>query len=219
MDTTSAEAAHDVKAAKAELAFIHDVVARTHRRMDPHAFHFVHWGCIVLVWYPLSNWLQSEGRLSDMAWLGGSAVALGFVLSFVREARLARRPRLTADNTFLTRQISMITFTCIAAGAVLSGVAPAFGFIDGPNVPIIWGLVYANMAVMTGVVYNRDFLWAGLVIFAGSLAAIVFQPAAGYILGPCMGLGMIIPARRAEQRVRAMLAAEDDTTDTGSDEP
>ncbi|HZM00981.1 MAG TPA: hypothetical protein VFD43_12095, partial [Planctomycetota bacterium] len=135
---------------------------------------------------------------------GGTALGLGFLLSLFRELRLRRQPRLDAENTFVGQQVAWITAACLAAGFVLSAVAPAFGFVAGENVPIIWGLVYANLAAMVGIVYERDFLFSGLFIFAGVVAAICLQPWAGYVLGPIMGLGMIVPGLRAERRVRAL---------------
>ena len=81
-------------------------------------------------------------------------------------------------------------------------IAPAFGFIAGPEVPTLWGLVYAAMAFGIGVVYDRAFLVAAVVIFAGAVVAIAWPAGNGYVLGPTMGLGMIVPGWRAERRVR-----------------
>ena len=67
------------QSAKDDLAFIQQVVARTDQRIDPHAFHFVHWGLIVLVWYPLSNYLALEGRMTAALWVGIAAFLLGMV--------------------------------------------------------------------------------------------------------------------------------------------
>jgi hypothetical protein len=200
-------AARDRASAQRDLAFIREVVARAQRRIDPHAFHFVHWGAIVLVWYPAGNAAQQAGRLDLLALLGGLALLLGFGLSLVRELRLRRRPRLAAQEAFVARQVQQITFASIAAGILLSALGPASGVVEGPDVPIVWGLVYATMSYMTGVVYERDFRVAGVAIFAGTLLAMVFRERAGYILGPCMGLGMIVPGLRAERRVRRLEAA------------
>jgi hypothetical protein len=201
----------DTHTAQQDLQFIHDVVARTHRRMDPRAFHYVHWGLIVLIWFPLANWLQDGERFSAMIAVGVGAVVLGFVVSGLREWRLANRPRIEAENTFIAGQVARITAANIVAGMVLSGLGPSFGFIDGPHVPILWGLIYANMAFMIGVAYSRDFLVAGIAIFVGVVLAIVFSDQSGYILGPFMGLGMIVPGLRAEGRVRRMQAEDGGT--------
>jgi uncharacterized membrane protein YgdD (TMEM256/DUF423 family) len=198
----------DAREAGRGLDLIRDVIARTRRRLDPHAFHFVHWGAIVLVWYPVATWLTNEGRLGAMAAVGGASIVLGFALSFVRELRLRDAPRLAGGDPSLTRQVGVIVAGNVAAGMLLSSFGPATGVIDGPDVPIVWGLVYANLAFTTGVLYAKDFLVSGVVIFAGTLVAMLVQPYGGYVLGPVMGLGMIVPGRRAEARVRRLAEEE-----------
>ena len=101
------------------------------------------------------------------------------------------------EDTFISRQVQVIILACVSAGIVLSAVGPASGFIEAPNAPILWGLVYATMAFMMGVVFDRAFLVSGIFIFVGVIAAIAQQSHAGIILGPFMGLGMIVPGRRA----------------------
>lgn len=210
----------DARRAARELDLIRDVIARTRRHVDPHAFHYVHWGAIVLVWYPVSNALQNAGRLREMAAVGVAAVVLGFVLSAVREARLGKARRLAGEDVGLARRVGYVVLANVVAGFVLSGLAPATGFVEGENVPIVWGLVYANLAFTTGLIYERDFLVAGAAIFAGTVVAMLFPRFNGYILGPVMGLGMIVPGLRAEARVRRLLSgqvgdAADETADEG----
>ena len=197
----------DAARAERELDLIRDVIARTRRQVDPHAFHYVHWGWIVLIWYPVANWLQLEGQLAAMGGLGVLAVLGGFALSAWREARLGKERRLAGEDVGLARRVGLVVLANIAGGVLLSALAPATGFIDGPNVPIVWGLVYANLAFTTGVIYERDFLVSGVAIFGGVVLALFFQHYNGYILGPVMGLGMILPGRRAEARVRRLLGA------------
>lgn len=184
-----------------ELHFIEHLMRRTHDRIDPRGFHYVHWGVIVLVWYPLANLFQDLGRPWWQLPLGIGAVLLGATLSTVREMR---GPRLPGEDTLVSRQVGLITAACIGAGFVLSAVMPATGFLPGDRVPILWGLVYANLAFMTGVVYTSEFRWSGVAIFVGVLIAIVWPAWSGYILGPFMGLGMIVPGTMAERRVRRM---------------
>lgn len=194
-------------AAARDLAYIRDVMDRTSKLVDPHAFHYVHWGAIVLVWYPLATWLTRNDRLDWLLPVGAIAVGLGALLSIGREVLLGRRGERQDGPTPIARQVVLVTFGAIGAGAVLSAIAPAFGFIAGPEVPTLWGLVYAAMAFGIGVVYDRAFLVAAIVIFAGAIAAIAWPAGNGYVLGPTMGLGMIVPGWRAERRVRARATA------------
>ncbi len=187
----------ETASAQQDLAFVKDIVQKTSQRIDAHAFHCVHWGLIVLIWYPVANWFWQQSTAADAGpiWFGcyvGVGVAsliLGTILSIVRGAKASKNPRLPGGNTFISNQLAAIAAANLVAGGVLSGVAPATDFIDGPNVPIIWGLVYANMAFMMGVAYSRDFLISGIVMFLACLVAIFLQNYNGYILGPVMGLG------------------------------
>ena len=198
----------DTSSAQSDLAFVKDIVQKTSQRIDAHAFHAVHWGLIVLIWYPLGNWFWHQDMLAWYIGIGVASVVLGTILSIWRGAKATRSPRLAGGNTFVSRQLAHIAVGCLLAGFALSWVAPASGFIAGENVPIIWGLVYANMTFMMGVTYSRDFLISGIAIFLGCIAAIVFQDHNGYILGPCMGFGMLIPGLRAEARVRRLAAVD-----------
>jgi hypothetical protein len=49
----------DSQGAARDLEFIRGIVQRTDRRIDPHAFHFVHWGVIVPA-------LQAERRVKQL---------------------------------------------------------------------------------------------------------------------------------------------------------
>jgi hypothetical protein len=189
----------------ADLRLIRDLVARAEQRVDPHAFHFVHWGAIVLLWYPAANLLERAGRLDLAAAVGGGALLLGILLSVVREKRLG--DRLQGEDLRLGHQVMWITFASIGAGLVLSVVAPALHFLPGSHVPIVWGMVYANLAAMTGIVYRREFAVSGAAIFLASLIAMAWPGWSGVILGPAMGLGLIVPGLMAERRVRALARA------------
>lgn len=189
---------------KSEIDFIKSIVDKTSQRIDVQGLHCVHWGLIVLIWYPLANYLQDLEMYGAMIGLGVGSVALGGVLSAVRAGKASGR--LPGENTFITGQLMKVFIGTLCAGMILSGVAPTTEWIQGPNIPILWGLVYANLAFMIGVVCSRDFVIAGVAIFLGSIAAMFLQPYQGYILGPVMGFGMIVPGMRAEARVKALVA-------------
>ncbi|MEM7164990.1 MAG: hypothetical protein AAF581_05960 [Planctomycetota bacterium] len=191
--------------ARNDLDYINRVIKQTQLRIDPHAFHCVHWGVIVLLWYPLHNLLQDLGHYSWLIALAVAALLLGFGLSAGREILLRRRPRMPGEDTHVVKQVLLIVYSLVFAGSALSALAPMLGLIDGRNVPLIWGLVYANMAFMMGVVYTREFLFSGVAIFGGVILAMIFSEYNGYILGVFMGFGMIVPGVIAERRVRRIV--------------
>jgi len=184
-----------------DLQFIRRVMERTHARIDPHAFHFVLWGALVLVAYPLANWADLAGRGDLRNWALGSMLGLGAVGSFLLEMRLKARSRLEGENTFVSRQVVLLVFYHIGVASLLSALGPATGFIQGPFVPLLWGFTYASMMYTIGVVYMREYTIAGFAILLGTVIALFHVEHAGMILGPFMGLGAIVPGLIAERRV------------------
>ena len=195
----------DPRRARADLRHLEAVLERASQELDPHAFHYVRWGWIVLVWFPLANVFVLLGHPRWQIPLGVLALLLGAALTVQGERRVGRRPRVANEDRSLTRRIVLAVYGNVAAGSLLSALAPSLGLIAGEDVPILWGLVYANIAFVSGLLYRSDFLRAALFIFAGVALAIVFRTYAGIVLGPFMGLGMIVPGRRAERVLRAAL--------------
>jgi hypothetical protein len=203
----------DAKNAAGDLEYIRSVMERSRRRIDPHAFHFVHWGAIVAVWYPAANLLLHRGEKGAAIAVGVASLLLGMLLSGIREARLARRPRLPGEDELVGEQVLKVVWGSLGAALLVSVFGPATGFLRGETVPVVWGLAYANLAFMTGVVYSRESLWSGGFILAGCLLAMAFEEWNGVILGPVMGLGLIVPGLMAERRVREM------ARETAAEEP
>ncbi|HEX5137047.1 MAG TPA: hypothetical protein VFY93_08755 [Planctomycetota bacterium] len=184
-----------------DLQFIRQVMERTQARIDPHAFHFVLWGALVLIAYPLANWAELAGRGDLGNWTGGVMLGLGVLGSCLLEMRLKARPRLEGENTFVSRQVVLLVFYHIGVASLLTVVGPVTGFIEGPFVPHLWGFAYASMMYTIGVVYTREYTIAGFAILLGTVIALFDVEHAGMILGPFMGLGAIVPGLIAERRV------------------
>jgi hypothetical protein len=187
-----------------DVEFLRELVTRAQRRVDPHAYHLVLWGALVLVWYPVVNWLQDQRRFTEMSVVGGIGLLLGIVGSTVLSSRVAKRTRVEGQDHALADRIGTVVGANVGVGVVLSVLAPATRFVDGEAVPILWGLVYASIAFHIGMLYSKEFVWSGIGMFLGACAAMFVPHAAGYVLGPVMGIGMIVPGLVAERRVRRL---------------
>jgi len=192
----------DADRAAGDLDVIRRVLESTHRRIDPHMFHFVLWGIIVLVWYPLANWFEMRGDSRAMWILMGVSLGVGNIGSFVGEWREHRSPRLKASDTRLALQCARLVWVFMGAAGALSVALPLAG--AGNFIPHTWGFAYALMAMSLGVVYSVEFFWSGLAIFAASIAALFLLPYWGFILGAAMGLGILVPGLIAERRVHRL---------------
>src|SRR5437764_13625344 len=92
------EAVMDADRAAGALDVSRRVLETTHRRVDPHMFHFVLWGVIVLVWYPLVNWLEMRGDRHTQWIVMAVALGAGNLGSLLGEWRERRSPRLKASD-------------------------------------------------------------------------------------------------------------------------
>jgi len=192
-----------------DLHFIRRIMERTQARIDPHAFHFVLWGALVLVTYPLQNWAELHDRGGLGNWAGLGMLGLGILGSCLLEMRLKGGARIEGENTFVSRQVVLLVAYHIGVASLLSATGPVSGFIPGPFVPVLWGLAYASMMYTIGVVYMREYTIAGLAILVGTMIAVFNVRYAGMILGPFMGLGTIVPGLIAERRVARMRRASE----------
>jgi len=197
--------------ASQDLAFVRDLIGRTQRRVDAHAYQFIWWGTIVLLWYPLANVYPSLWGT-----IMGVALGVGSVGSFLLGAWHGRRPRIAAESTVVSRQLGHIVFACIGGGVVLSVAAPMTGLVEGTSMPTIWALVYAVMTYMVGIVYTSEWRWAAVGILAAAVVAMFLPAYNGLIVGPAMGLGLIVPGLLAERRVARMRAADHQSIDEDS---
>jgi hypothetical protein len=191
----------DREQATQDLELIARVLDQTRRRVDPQMFHAIIWGSIVLVWYPLMNWFERRGNGRAELILGIAATGLGFALSSYLGWRQGRRPRLAASNTRFARCIGAFTATIVGTGVLLSIAVPALAPGGERFIPHVWGMLYALMLMTLGVFYSREFFWCGLPSLAATLFALHWPGAAGFILGPAMGLGCIVAGVIAERRV------------------
>jgi len=184
-----------------DLALIRRVLEQTRRRVDPQMHHAILWGTIVLIWYPLMSWFERSGDGRAQLIVSFAAVWCGAILSAWRGWRSSRHPRLAAANTTLARQLGAVTGIFVGSGVLLSVAAPALSPGAERFVPHIWGMLYALMLMTLGVFYSREFLFCGLPCLLATMAALRWPDAAGYILGPAMGLGCIVAGCIAERRV------------------
>ena len=65
-------------------------------------------------------------------------------------------------------------------------------------------MVYSIALSMTGIIYSKEWLFGGIGIFAGMVAAFFIKDYAYLILGLAMGAGCIIPAIIAQRNYRKM---------------
>ncbi len=181
-----------------DLKFIRSMVERTHREIDPEAPVMIVWGLVCMIGYTAIYFLVMH-QLYKWIWrVYLPLLAIGVCVTVVSGIRVSKRQKKAGLVPQLSKQIGWVWMVVLAHGVVWSTLGLFFDFFGGPG--FLWAMVYSIALSMTGIIYSREWLWGGIGIFAGMVAAFIIKDYAYLILGLAMGAGCIIPAIIAQRR-------------------
>ncbi len=185
-----------------DLKFIRSIVERTHREIDPGAPTLIMWGLLCLIGYTATHILMPYQmyRQINNVWL--TLYAIGFPLSLFFGYKLYKREEIRGVRSHISRQIGWIWFIMIGNG-ILWGTFRFGGRFLG-DINFWWALILGLALSMTGIVYSKEWLWAGIGVFFGMLAAIFIKPYTYLILGLATCLGCVIPSIIALRRLHRL---------------
>ena len=115
-------------------------------------------------------------------------------------AKVTMRERKTGLISKLSRQIYLIWFILLANEIIWIRLGLFKDHIGGFG--FLLAAIYGIGLSMMGILYSREWLYGGIAIFAGIIAAYFTEPYAYVILGIVTGLACIIPAIIAYRNYR-----------------
>ena len=181
-----------------DLKFMRSVVEKTHKEIDPEAPVMIVWGLVCMIGYTAIYFLVMH-QLYKWIWrVYLPLLAIGVCVTVVSGIRVSKRQKKAGLVPQLSKQIGWVWMVVLAHGVVWSTLGLFFDFFGGPG--FLWAMVYSIALSMTGIIYSREWLWGGIGIFAGMVAAFIIKDYAYLILGLAMGAGCIIPAIIAQRR-------------------
>jgi hypothetical protein len=190
--------AKEQKTAADDLKFMRLVVEKTHKEIDPEAPVMIVWGLVCMIGYTSIYFLVMH-QLYKWIWrVYLPLLAIGVCVTVVSGIRVSKRQKKAGLVPQLSKQIGWVWMVVLAHGVVWSTLGLFFDFFGGPG--FLWAMVYSIALSMTGIIYSREWLWGGIGIFAGMVAAFIIKDYAYLILGLAMGAGCIIPAIIAQRR-------------------
>ena len=185
-----------------DLKFIRSMIERTQLRIDARAPITLTWGVIALVGFPMASWLADHGRAEQidslwfvLLWLIGAPLSAYFGW------RAKKKSATLGGNSYVSRQIGWVWLVLVPNGILWSGLV-RFGLGMPQLMVFVWAAVYGIGLAVMGILYSREWLIAGVAVFASVPIAAFSLPQSGLILGVAMGLGCIFPAVIALLRER-----------------
>jgi hypothetical protein len=188
-----------------DLRFVRSMIDRTRPRIDAAAPILLTWGVICLIGFPFTEWLVKNGRpeLVDRLWFV-LTVLIGAPLSAYFGWRASKRCAEMGVTPYVAKQIGWLWAVLVPNG-VLWGFLVRFG-LDAPYLmPFVWAAVYGIGLAVMGILYSKEWLIAGIAVFAAIPIAALHLSHSGTLLGITMGLCCMVPAlismrNRAEAR-------------------
>ncbi len=175
-----------------DLKFMRSVIDKTSRKIDPGWQMIAAWGLIVLIGFPLLYFLkihQLDNWLWRIQWI---LVVAGFSISIYFVKRAIVRERAIGVISKLSKQIYLVFIILSANGFIWTYLNLFRDHVGGFG--FLWTAICGIELSMIGILYSREWLYGGMAIFAGIIAATFTEQYAYYILGIVTGLSCIIPA-------------------------
>lgn len=177
-----------------DLRFVREAVARREDRPRRVASVYYVWAVYVLVGYTL---LDFDPRAASwFLMIGGAAAGLLSVLIGRRFAgTVGEYDRVEARREGLHWSGGILL--SVASAVALAAVVPEIrGQPMGQLIAVMIGLVY----FLSGVHYDRNFLWLGPVLMAGGIL-VGLAPSYGWTaLGVVVALGLVVPTLFPQRR-------------------
>ena len=183
-----------------DLKFMRSVIEKTHREIDPGWPIMVTWGLLYMIGFPLAYFLKIR-QLDTWKWpvyLLLLAISFGVAIYFIAKATM--RERKAGLISKLSKQIYWVWFILLSNGILWTCLGLFKDYIGGFG--FLWTAIYGIALSMMGILYSREWLYGGIVIFAGIIAACFTEPYAYVILGIVTGLACIVPAIIAQRNYR-----------------
>jgi len=185
------------KIAADDLKFMRSVIEKTCRKIDPGWPILITWGLILMIGFPVLYFLkirQLDNWLWRVQWL---LVVIGFSISIYFVTKAIKRERKAGLISKLSKQIYWIFIILSANGIIWTCLDLFRDHIGGFG--FLWTAICGIELSMIGILYSREWLYGGIAIFAGIIAAYFTAQYAYVILGIVTGLACIVPAIIAQR--------------------
>ena len=183
-----------------DLKFIHAMVERTHREIDPETFSMITWGLVCIVIYTACHFFAKPQTYKWAFCILVLSLAVGGTVGFVSSYRVSKRQKAQGMVSHIWKQLNWVWYILLPNAVIWTCLGLFRDPFGAPG--FLWAAVYAIALSMTGIIYSKEWLFGGISIFIAIIVAFFVRPYSYLILGAVMGLACIIPAIIAHRRFR-----------------
>lgn len=177
-----------------DLKFMRSVVEKSYRQVKPDAHVIVMWGLICMVAYTAAHFLVTPQGYKWMWPVYLSLMTIGLCYTFItlflinkHEKKAGFIPRLKKQVTWVWLFMALHVLTWSISGML-------FNNFSGGDPGFLGAMGLSIALSVTGVLHSKEWLFGGMLIFAGMLLTYFIKDYGYIILGLATGAGLIVPA-------------------------
>ena len=192
---------NNTKALTDDIKFIRSVIEKTYRVFPPGSPVIIAWGLIFLTGLFLTQYCLAKPQLEEFIqpmWI--ILWVIGAFVGIFNGLRCEIRERKTGHISRLSNQIGLIWYILLLNGTIWASLElfeHSFG-----NPAFLWAAIFGFGLSILGILSSKEWLFGGIAIFVGMIAASFIESYAYVILGIVTGLGCIIPGVIAQRNYR-----------------
>jgi hypothetical protein len=153
------------------------------------------WGLVCIILYTTAHFLAAADLHKWIQFVGWPLTAIGVCYTFITWLLITKRDKKTGFVPRLPKQIGwlfMIIMSHFLAWSILGTVFNAY-YVGGD--PFFLGAMQISIGLSVGgILYSKELLFGGILIFAGMMLTYFIMNCALLILAFVTGAGFIIPA-------------------------
>jgi hypothetical protein len=196
------ESVDEQKITADDIKFMRSVVEKTSRQLKPDVHIMIACGLVCMIALTVLYFLKTRS-LDKWIWpaiLSMTAIVLSYAI--VGLVRIAKYERKAGFISHLKKQVTWVWIFIILHGLAWSILAMLFKDFSGGDPPFIWAMLFSIGLSVLGIFHSKEWLFGGIVIFAGMMLTYFVEESAYIILGLAMGAGFIIPAIIVQRNYR-----------------
>ena len=177
------------------LNFMRSAVEKSYKQVNPCTHTMIMWGIICMIGYPAIHFLV---KLQLFKWILPfflSLVGFGLCYIFITLFIVTKRNQTAGFVPLLGKQLTWVwIIIMVVHGLTWSILGTVFKNYCAGDPGFLFAILFSIALSITGILHSKEWLYGGMLIFAGALLAFFMKDYGYIVLGLATGAGLIVPA-------------------------
>jgi len=186
-----------------DIKFMRQAVEKTYKQVNPDTHTMVMWGLVCMICYFAIHFLKQSQLSGWILPVFLTLMAFGLFYIFITWLLVSRRDKNAGFIPLLREQLTWVwIIIMVMHGLTWSILGTVFNRYYAGDPGFLLAILISIALCVTGIFHKKEWLYGGMLIFAGLLLAFFIKDNGYIILGLATGAGLIIPAIIVQRNYR-----------------